>query len=64
VVAVNVTGCPTNDGDPDVVTIVVVATGSVLIYSFNVEEVLPALCRSPEYLAVIRRVDSFEYDKL
>jgi hypothetical protein len=45
-VAVNVTGCPTWEGDPDVVNVVVV--GARPMYSISVAEVLVSLEVSPE----------------
>jgi hypothetical protein len=42
-VAVNVTGCPRCEGDPEVVTCVTDPTGRTLMYSFRIDEVLPAL---------------------
>jgi len=56
-VAVKVTGCPTMEGDPDVVTTVFVPP---LISSVSMGDVLPALFPSPEYTAVIEWVPTME----
>jgi hypothetical protein len=57
---VNVTGCPTNEGDPDVVNIVV-DPKPLLICSTSAEDTLPVLFVSPEYVAVIECVPGVLY---
>jgi hypothetical protein len=53
-VAVNVTGCPTNVGDPEVASVVFVGNR---ILSVSVADLLPsAVLRTPEYEAVIECV--------
>ena len=53
-VAVNVTACPMSEGEPDVVTLVVLATGKEETTDcFRTAEVLPLLFPSPEYTAVM-----------
>src|SRR5260370_15261072 len=59
-VDVNVTGCPTNEGDPDVVNTVFDAK-PLLICSTSVEDMLPVVFVSPEYVAVIVWVPGAEY---
>jgi hypothetical protein len=46
-----VTDCPTCEGDPDVVKVVIV--GARPTYSVNVADVLLSLAVSPEYTALI-----------
>ena len=53
--AVNVTDCPTSEGDPDVVN--TVSDGNpLLICCRSGEDVLPELLPSPEYAAVMEWV--------
>src|SRR5260370_25941861 len=59
-VAVKVTGCPTNEGDPDVVNTVFDGT-PLLICSTSAEDTLPVLFVSPEYVAVIVWVAGMVY---
>jgi hypothetical protein len=59
-VAVKVTGCPTNEGDPDVVNTVFEGT-PLLICSTSIEDTLPVLFVSPEYVDVIVWVPGVVY---
>jgi hypothetical protein len=47
-VAVNVTGCPPDEGDPDVVSTVSEGKPPLLIRSINIADTLPILFISPE----------------